>query len=119
MGLTFTDIDIASDRALNNAVRVRFLIDSGAEYSVVPRQTLAELGLEPYRTVDIILADGSALTRQVGDAYFQLQGVKASSPVIFGEPDDEPLLGAVTLENLGFMLDPLQRRIIQRKVLRG
>ena len=119
MGLTYTDIDIGADRALTHLVKVRFLIDSGAEYSVIPRVTLEELGVVPYRNIEIILADGSSLKREAGDVYFQFLGVKAPSPVIFGEPQDEPLLGAVTLENLGFMLDPLQRRIIKRKALRG
>lgn len=119
MGLPFTDIDIAPDRNLTTRLKVRFLIDSGAEYSVVPRTTLSELGVEPYRNVEILLADGSSIKREAGDVYFHFHGEKASSPVIFGEENDEPLLGAVTLETLGFMLDPLQRRIIKRKALRG
>ena len=49
---------------------------------------------------------------------FEYGGVKASSPVIFGEEGDEALLGAVTLETLGFLLDPLKRRIVRREAFR-
>jgi aspartyl protease family protein len=119
MGLTYTNIEIAADRSLANPVSVRFLIDSGAEYSVVPKEVLRKLGVEPHREVEIGLADGSVLTRKAGDAYFNYYGERAYSPVIFGEENDESLLGMVTLETLGLMLDPLQRRIIKRKVLRG
>jgi hypothetical protein len=31
--------------------------------------------------------------------------------VIFGEPDDNVLLGAFTLESLGLVLDPLRREL--------
>lgn len=119
MGLAFADFSVAAERSLRNPHRVRFLIDSGAGYSVVPREVLQKLGIEPYREVEIILADGQSLKRQAADAYFEYLGEKASSPVLFGEENDESLLGAVTLETLGLMLDPLQRRIIKRKALRG
>ena len=119
MGLAFADMNVAADRGLSRVSRVRFLVDSGAEYSVVPKEVLAGLGIVPYRSVEIILADGNSLKRDAADAYFEYLGERAPSPVIFGEENDEPLLGAVTLENLGFMLDPLQRRIVKRKALRG
>ncbi len=119
MGLSFAEMKVAPDRTLANAASVRFLVDSGAEYSVVPRTVLSGMGISPYRVVKIVLADGQTLEREAADAYFEYLGERAPSPVIFGEEADELLLGVVTLENLGFMLDPLQRRIIKRKVLRG
>jgi hypothetical protein len=33
----------------------------------------------------------------------------AASPVIFGEKDDAALLGTVSLESLGLVLDPMKR----------
>ena len=35
---------------------------------------------------------------------------KGTSPLIFGEKDDATLLGSVTLEAVGMMLDPLKRQ---------
>jgi hypothetical protein len=38
-------------------------------------------------------------------------GRKAASPVIFGERGDSTLLGIVSLEALGLLLDPLRREL--------
>jgi hypothetical protein len=47
----------------------------------------------------------------VGDAYFEYQGQGSAGPVIFGEAGDEPLLGALTLESLGLVLNPFSREL--------
>jgi hypothetical protein len=36
---------------------------------------------------------------------------QGAAPVIFGRPSDAPLLGVITLEAMGFTLDPLQHQI--------
>jgi hypothetical protein len=44
----------------------------------------------------------------------------ATSPVVRGGPDDAPLLGAVTLETLGLMVNPLTRELLpMRSMLAG
>lgn len=96
---------------------VNFLIDSGAVYSLVPAATLQRLGIRPHRTVEFSLADGRTVSRRVGDAYFEINGEGGAAPVIFGEKDDEPLLGATTLESLGLVLDPFKRRLIPMRML--
>ena len=42
---------------------------------------------------------------------------RGGAPVIFGEPGDEPLLGATTLESLGLVLDPFKRRLIPMRMM--
>ena len=117
MGLTSQKLLVKeSHRARRKAV-VNFLIDSGAVYSLVPTATLRKLGIRPHRRVDFALADGTTITRQVGDAYFEFQGEGGAAPVIFGEKGDEPLLGATTLESLGLVLDPFKRRLIPMRML--
>ena len=59
----------------------------------------------------------TAITRKVGDAYFEFQGEGGAAPVIFGEPGDEPLLGATTLESIGLVLDPFKRRLIPMRMI--
>jgi predicted aspartyl protease len=49
--------------------------------------------------------------RSVGTAFFEIGDRKGAATVIFGEPGDAPLLGALTLESLGLMLDPLRRKL--------
>ena len=87
------------------------LVDSGALYSVVPTPILRRLGISPDRTETFRLADGTALTRDVGGASFEIAGRHALSPVIFGKRGDHVLLGVVTLEALGLALDPIRRRL--------
>jgi aspartyl protease family protein len=96
---------------------VKFLVDSGAVYSLVPAVTLKRLGVRPHRSVEFALADGRSVTRRVGDAYFELNGLGGAAPVIFGEPGDEPLLGATTLESLGLVLDPFKRQLLPMRML--
>ena len=41
----------------------------------------------------------------------------AHSPVILGEPEDEPLLGVVTLEILGLVFNPFTRTLHPMRML--
>ena len=41
----------------------------------------------------------------------RLEGLEGHSPVVLGEVADEALLGAVTLENLGLVLNPFDRTL--------
>jgi clan AA aspartic protease len=109
MGLTHVAARIANPAHPRRAVRVRFLVDSGAVYSLVPASILRKLGIRPHSSRTFVLADGSEITRPIGDAIFMLDGQRAASPVIFGEEDDAALLGTVSLESLGLMLDPMKR----------
>jgi predicted aspartyl protease len=100
--------------------RIRFLVDTGAVYTVLPKDVCAALALTSKRTVDFTLADGTAITRGVSECEIDLAGHSATSPVILGEADEGPLLGAVTLETLGLMVNPLSRRLLpMRMVLSG
>jgi len=91
--------------------RVRFLVDSGASYSLLPVRVWKALGLKAKRTVEFALADGTLIRRPVSECHIALAGEDGHTPVILGETGDEPLLGAVTLENLGLVLDPFKRTL--------
>src|SRR6185436_18240742 len=84
MGLTNQKLVVKESRRARRKAAVNFLIDSGAVYSLVPASTLKQLGIRPYRKVDFSLADGTTITRQVGDAYFEFKGEGGAAPVIFG-----------------------------------
>jgi clan AA aspartic protease len=111
VGLTYIKASIANPARPKRSARVRFLVDSGAVYSVVPRPVLGRLGIKPRRSKSFILVDGTEVKRSLGQALFRLSGEEAASPVIFGEKGDSVLLGSVSLEALGFMLDPLKREL--------
>lgn len=111
MPLMHVTVRVANPARPRRFARVKFLVDSGAVYSVVPARTLERLGVRPHSRHTFVLADGSELTRSMGDAAFRLDGRQGASPVIFGETGDSALLGAVTLEALGLVLDPLRREL--------
>ena len=111
MGITVLKARVINPADPKRAAAVEFIVDSGAIYAVVPGVVLRRLGVRPDRTEEFTLADGSHTKRKIGNAIFEIDGRRGASPVIFGERDDATLLGAVTLESLGMMLDPLKRRI--------
>jgi predicted aspartyl protease len=88
MGLTYIRATIANPTKPRRTSRVRFLIDSGAAYSVVPASVLALLGIKKTRSKSFILADGSEVKRKLGEAVFHFNGEQGTSPVIFGEKGD-------------------------------
>ena len=117
MGLTHQKLTVKSSRNGRKSIAVDFLIDSGAVYSLVPGKQLKSIGIKPYKKLEFSLADGSLVTRRVGDAYFEYQGDGGAAPVIFGEHGDQPLLGATTLERLGLVLNPFQRQLHPMKLV--
>lgn len=117
MGLTYVDAELASPTRPTRREHVRFLVDSGAIYSLAPSSVLRRLGIRPLRREEFELADGSTMRRPVGLALFRIGNTLGGSEVIFGGPRDEPLLGAVTLEALGFELDPVRRRLRRTRLL--
>jgi clan AA aspartic protease len=117
VGLTVQKLIVKEHYRARRRVEVRFLVDSGAVYSLAPAATLKRLGIRPHRSVEFALADGRTVTRKVGDAYFELNGLGGAAPVIFGEEGDEPLLGATTLESLGLVLDPFKRRLLPMRMV--
>jgi predicted aspartyl protease len=98
-----------ADRA--RGLDAEMLVDSGAIFSVVPAGELQALGIAPEQIERFSLADGTSVTRPVGIARFEVAGRSGGAPVIFGEPGDAWLLGALSLESLGLLLDPFKREL--------
>lgn len=117
MGLTHQSLTVKAARKSRKAITVEFLVDSGAVYSLVPAERLKSIGIKPYKKLDFALAEGSVVSRRVGDAYFEYRGDGGAAPVIFGEDGDQPLLGATTLESLGLILNPFRRELHRMKLM--
>jgi predicted aspartyl protease len=110
MGLTIF-VRVGNPLYPSRSQTIECLVDSGAIYSVVPGTLLRRLGIKPLGTEPFRLADGRRVRRQLGEATFSLDRRTRTSPVIFGRPRDQPLLGIVTLESLGLGLDPVSRKL--------
>ncbi len=110
MAITFVKVKVSNPAKPKKARMVEFLVDSGAYYSGMLEEDLQALGIDPSREEDFLLADGKTIRKPVGNAYFEFQGKIGAAPVVFGEKDVY-LLGAITLESLGLILDPINREL--------
>ena len=116
MGITF--IEGQARGAEGQEEVVNFLVDSGAAYSLLPLQVWQSLGLQAIREERFVLADGTIVTRDISFCYVALPQAEGYSPVVLGEPgDDQALLGVVTLENLGLVLNPFSRTLQPMRLL--
>ena len=111
MGLTYLELEVANVGKPDVREKLRFLIDSGAIYSVVPASVLEKLGIEPLDEQEFMLANGEKIVRRKGVALFRYGKRVGGADTIFGEDGDAVLLGALTLESLGLSLDPLKREL--------
>lgn len=111
MGMTKVALKVKNPQKPSSEFSGNFLVDSGATYTVVPEDILKKLGIRPKWEEEFSLADGRIIKRWVGSALYEFKGRESAAPVLFGEKDDDLLLGAFTLEALGLTLDPLKRKL--------
>ena len=111
MGLATLEIEIANPAKPGKWESIELLVDSGAIYSVIPSTTLRRLGIRSDGREEFVLADGSRISRRKGIAKFRYKERFGGSDVIFGEPGDSTLLGALTLGALGLTVDPIRREL--------
>jgi clan AA aspartic protease len=115
MGLTFIRATVAGAKGRKRSLR--FLVDSGASYTVLPLKVWKALGLRSKRSLTFTLADGTELHRDVAECLVRYNGLEAHTPVVLGEPGDQPLLGVLTLEILGLVLNPFTRTLQPMKLM--
>lgn len=96
---------------------VRFLVDSGATYTVLPEAVWRSIGLNPMGEHEFMLTDGTVLKRKVSECCISLPQGEAHTPVVLGEADDHALLGVVTFEILGLVFNPFKRTLQPMRML--
>jgi clan AA aspartic protease len=116
MGLTCVKVRVGNPANGHRAEEVRCLVDSGAVYSLIPATILRKLHIKPHSTREFVLADGQVIRRRLATATFEYERLRGDSMVIVGEPGDDALLGATTLEGFGLVLDPFRRELRPMKL---
>ena len=115
MGITHVDAEAIGP--MGRRAPVRLMVDSGVTYSLLPEDVWKAIGLKPTREVSFSLADGTQIVRRVSECRLSLEHGEGHSPVILGEPGDTGLLGVVTLEILGLVLNPFSRTLHPMRML--
>jgi predicted aspartyl protease len=108
MGHVFSEVTL---RANGKSCRVNLRVDTGSTYTWVPEKTLHRLGIRPRRRVHFESISDARLTRWVGEATLEHQGIDATTIVVFGKKGDGKVLGVVALESLGLQVDPIHRTL--------
>jgi len=111
MGMTYVKMTVRKNKGSKRFAEEEFLVDSGAAFTVAPGAVLRRLGIEADQKETFTLANGEHVTRKVGEAYFEYRERAGTSKVIFGQKGDSNLLGALTLETFGLILDPFKREL--------
>lgn len=113
MGIFRTTIEIAPlDRQELRHMVQDVMVDTGSEYNWIPREVLTALSIKVERQETFETADGRELVREIGWAILHAAGRAAPTVVVFAEPGDMTLLGAVGLEVLNLRVDVMRRELV-------
>lgn len=110
MGVTYLTIKIVNPKNEKQTFERKILVDSGAIFSVIPASDLKHLGVKPDTKQKFVLANGVEIEKEVGEVKFIYKEWVRTAPVVFGD-EGVYLLGATTLEAMGLILDPVNRRL--------
>jgi len=109
MGHIYTDIVIKGTRGTKELKEV--LIDTGATYSVLPKEDLDEIGAwVPMPDVDVELGNGKKVKAQAYGVMIRIQDAEAPAISITFK-GAQTVVGVETLESLGLKLDPTTGKI--------
>jgi predicted aspartyl protease len=117
MGFTHLKVLVTNSVELSRRREVDFVVATGAFFTMIPRPILEEIGIVPIEERSFTLANGEEIRRQVGGANLMYKGQWGYTGIIFGESDDEPLLGVLGLESMGFKINPVKGELEPIKLM--
>ncbi|MCY3812859.1 MAG: clan AA aspartic protease [Gammaproteobacteria bacterium] len=115
--MTHVDVTVINPRDLARSWVGRFLVDTGAFHTLVPRRHLEAIGIRPDRQRTFEMADGTPITLDIAIARLDFLGEYGADVVVFGEGDVEPLLGVTALESAGMVVDPRTQQLRRLPIL--
>jgi len=113
MGIFRTTIELSPWPDHDKRLLLRdVMVDTGSEYTWLPRSLLDELGVAPTRTERFKTADGRILERDIGFAMVFASGRSSPTIVVFAGEGDMVLLGAIALEGMNLRVDLVSRELV-------
>ena len=113
MGAPYVDVTIRNPAEPQRSWTGRFLVDTGAFDSLVPRAHLQAIGLKPRGRREYVLADGKPVSLDITIAEVEFEGEVVGGTIVYGDEGAEPLLGVTALESGGFEVDPRNEELKQ------
>ena len=110
MGTVITTIEVGDPNG-QNFQELQLEVDTGSNYSALPREMLQALGVPVEASVQSRLANGSLEMIEVGETKIRLGGREFTTPVIFAEGEPS-LLGVMALEHALLAVDPVNKELI-------
>ena len=111
MGTFSVDIQVGDPQG-QRFERFEALVDTGASYTTLAASRLHNLDVIPMRRQRFVLANGEIVEKDVGETRVRVDG-REGTTVVFGDEDAGPLLGAVTLEQMGLGVDPMSQTLVE------
>lgn len=91
----------------------KLLVDTGSDYTWLPATVLESIGVQRIKKdIQMLMANGQAITRSAGYVIIHCDQFQTVDEVVFGEPGDQALLGARTLEGFNARVDPKQKKLV-------
>ena len=107
MGYIRLPVKVSNPDDRSKYVDINLLVDTGAVFTLVSKQTLQGIGIKPVEEMEFVSISNQKLKREVGTAYIEVEGKRWLTSIIFGEEGDVEVLGVTTLEQLGLQVDPV------------
>ena len=105
MGATYVDVTIRNPADPQRSWTGKFLVDTGAFDSLVPRSHLEEIGLKPRGCREYVLADRKLVCLDITIAEIEFEGEVVGGTIVYGDEGAESLLGTTALDSGGFEVD--------------
>jgi clan AA aspartic protease len=112
MGILREKVKIANPLDGAHFLEIEMVVDSGATYTQVPVSLLSQLKIDKKFKRRLKIATGEVIERDAGEIRISIKNETLTTMVIFGDERSEPLLGAVTLEQFGLAIDPVNKTLI-------
>jgi predicted aspartyl protease len=95
--------------------KISGLVDSGAVRLILPQAVVRQLGLRRKGTIQVRYADGRTATREiVKGVYLEILGRDGVFTAIVEPRRKDALVGAIVLEELDFLVDCTNQRLVPR-----
>ena len=86
------------------------LVDTGSHMTWLPKQALLDIGITPRGKKSFLTATRQKTVREYGYAILATDKFETNCEVVFGEKNDQILLGVRTIEGFGVKIDNINGR---------